>query len=527
MPRPRSTNLPPEATSFVGRESDLARLAEMLGAGVRLVTVLGPAGAGKTRLARRFAAQSLGVYAGAGGVWFCDLCEARSRQALVAAVGTSLEVATAAGDPGQQIGHALAGRGPVLVVLDNFEQLVPWAAETVGAWVRRAPDLRLLVTSRERLQIESEACFDLEPLSLELSSTLFEQRARAVRADFTVSRANATDVAELVRRLDGLPLAIELAAARVNVLPPSRLRDRLAARFDLLRSQRQDLPPRQLTLRGAIDWSWELLSEDERETLAQCSVFRGGFSLEAAEAVLAPASGAIVVDLVEALVGKSLVRRYEPEALPGELRFGLYETIRDYAAERLEARGAKDAIEARHSTYYVAEGEQLAEGLSGPDVVRCLARLRLETDNLLAVQRRSGERDPETSVRAALALDGLLGTRGPIDTQMSVLDAAEIASRRTDDTLVARVLLARSQVRFARGDTAAATRDLDEATGAATRAGDRSLVAQVLALQARSRSPPAASKRPATRSRVRSRRHVRPETSAAKRSRARGSRACT
>src|SRR5262249_22847549 len=162
-------------------------------------------------------------------------------------------------------------------------------------------------------------------------------------------------------------------------------------------SQRQDVTARQLTLRGAIDWSWDLLSEPEREALARCSVFRGGFSLEAAEAVLgAPSVG----DLVEAPVGKSLVRRSEPEALPRELRFGRYESIRDYAAERLDASGAEGDALGRHAAYYLAEGERLAAGLGGPDVVACVARLRLETDNLLATHQRALADDPETAARA-------------------------------------------------------------------------------------------------------------------------------
>jgi len=478
---PRRTNLPPETTSFVGREQDLDAVGRAFASGCRLVTVLGPAGTGKTRLARRFAARALDAAESPGGVWFCDLSEARSREDITSSVAAALGVPAALGDPVAQIAHALAGRPRVLVVLDNFEQIVACAGGTLGRWLASAPESRWLVTSRERLRIEGETCVDLAPLPHELGARLFEERARAVRASFVVSEANAADVGELVRRLDGLPLAIELAAARANVLPPKKLLERLVSRFDVLKSSIQDRARRQLTLRGAIDWSWDLLSDRERGALMRCSIFRGGFALEAAEAVLPPPA----LDLIEALVDRSLVRRYEPEGLPGEVRFGLYESIREYAAEKLDASGVRIEALARHCAHYLDQGEAWATGLSGPDVAGCLARLRLEADNLLAVHRRAIDDAPDVSARAALALDALLSTRGPFEAQLELLETAVAVAPPNDAALTARVLLARGQAWRARGDRTRGRDDLDRAREHAGRAADAVLEATVLAAIAR------------------------------------------
>lgn len=479
------TNLPPETTSFVGRGDDLAALAAAFGGGGRLVTVLGPAGTGKTRVARRFAADQLGAGACPGGAWFCDLSEARTLEDVVAAVGGVIGAPPGRGDAPAQIGHALAGRGALLLVLDNFEQLVACGPSTIGRWLAAAPRARVLVTSRERLSIDGEIALELPPLAPELAARLFEERARAVRRDFAIGAADRADVAELVRRLDGLPLAIELAAARINVLPPKKLLERLASRFELLRSARRDRGKRQLTLRGAIDWSWDLLSPPERRALARCSVFRGGFDVEAAEAVLSPAAPSTAVDLVEALIDRSLVRRLATPSLPGEARFGTYESIREYAAEALEAMGDRDEVVELHATHYLGRGEAWAKGLTGPDVAECLARLRLETDNLLAAHRASLARAPAVAARIALALDAMLANRGPFELELELLENAVRAAPSDDAALSARALQARGQAWRARGDRTKGRADLDRALDLASRSSDPTLEAAVLAALAR------------------------------------------
>ena len=348
-------NLPAERDAFIGRTAELHALAQRLDAGARLLTVIGPGGTGKTRFVRRYGWAWLGDWP--GGVCFCDLSEARSLDGVLRAVAVALDVPLGKDDPVVQLGHAIAGRGRCLVILDNFEQVLVHAAATVGRWLDRAADAAFVVTSRERLHLTGEEVFPVEPLPLEQEAIeLFSARARAQRPDFVLDATNRAAVAEVVRLLDGLPLAIELAAARVRVLSPAQLVERMRNRFALLAGVR-GAAARQATLRAAIDWSWDLLTPWEQAALAQCSVFEGGFTLDAAEAVFelsawpeAPAA----MDAVQALVDKSLLRtwnradagRYDLE----EPHFGMYLSIHEYAAEKLKASrpGALGLAEERH-----------------------------------------------------------------------------------------------------------------------------------------------------------------------------------
>ncbi len=233
-----ATNLAPEKTSFIGRVEDLAQLTRLMLAGERLITLVGPGGAGKTRLATRLGASLLAdAQSPVRSVWFCDLAEARSPAGLLAALSAMLNVPLMSGSSEQaaveQIAHALAARQPLLLILDNFEQLVAHAASTVGVWHARALGVTILLTSRSRVRLEGEAQFEVGPLSEADGLALFEARARKVSPSFRVSDDELA-TRELVRRLDHSPLAIELAAARVKVLPPGKLLGRLAARLDLL-----------------------------------------------------------------------------------------------------------------------------------------------------------------------------------------------------------------------------------------------------------------------------------------------------
>jgi predicted ATPase len=261
---------------------------------------------------------------------------------------------------------------------------------------------------------------------------LFVARAREVKPKFALSDANAAAVAEVVRRLDGIPLALELAAARVRILSPQKILDRLRRRFDLLATKSRDLTPRQATLRGAIDWSWELLEPWEKAALAQASVFRGGFGLEAAEAVLdlsAWPDAPFPMDVVQALADKSVLRSFEPPETPDEVRFAVYESIREYAAEKLEAPGsiagpdgeevsgkpALTAAEERHAACYAELGDDaFVESLSGADGVAAMAGLALDLENLLvAVDRAILAKAPETAAGACVAAQQVLALRGP------------------------------------------------------------------------------------------------------------------
>ncbi|MFO1310765.1 MAG: tetratricopeptide repeat protein [Burkholderiales bacterium] len=393
-------NLPAERDVFVGRVSELRALADRLDGGARLVTLLGPGGTGKTRLVRRYAATWLGDWP--GGVFFCDLSEARSLDAIHFAVGAALEVPLGRGDVGTQLGHAIAGRGRCLVILDNFEQVAGHAADTIGAWLDGAHDAAFVVTSRERLHVRGEEVLPVEPLPVGADAIeLFATRARAQRPDFALTEANRADVAQVVRMLDGLPLAIELAAARVRVMSPAQLAERMRDRFTILAGAR-GAAARQATLRAAIDWSWDLLSPWEQDAFAQCSVFDGGFTLEAAEAAVdlarwpdAPA----VIDVVQALSDKSLLRTWVPSTQGrydiDEPFFGMYLSIREYAQEKLDVAGmqARQAAEARHGAYFARFGsDEESERLFLHGGVRRRRALALEIDNLVAACRRAAAR---------------------------------------------------------------------------------------------------------------------------------------
>ncbi len=295
-PRP----LPAQATSFVGRTEELALLRRSFSGGARLVTVLGPPGIGKSRLALRLAEELQAEGAFPGGVYLCDLVEATSAEDVCAALSRALDAVVGSmrgGDRVLELGVALGRLGDALLVLDNLERLAGFGPETLGRWLRDAARVRFLVTSRVRLRLAGEVVHELGPLSLppdagagDLARSpavqLFVERARTVRPSFALTPENAASIGDLVRQLDGIPLALELGASRMGVLSPARLLALLPRRLDVLSARIRDPAARQGTLREAIDASWGLLEPWEQAALTQLSVFRGGFGLDAAEAVV-------------------------------------------------------------------------------------------------------------------------------------------------------------------------------------------------------------------------------------------------
>jgi predicted ATPase/tetratricopeptide (TPR) repeat protein/class 3 adenylate cyclase len=398
-------SLPAERDSFVGRQEPLQVLAKKLEGGARLVSVLGMGGTGKTRLVTRFAWMWLGEFP--GGVWFCDLSQARTVDGIYFAVAQGLDVPLGKTDPVVQLGHAINGRGKCLVILDNFEQVARLAEETLGRWLDRASHATVIVTSREVLGIVGEQTLVLDPMPGADAAALFLRRAESARQDYRPSADDRAAIEQLVKVLDGLPLAIELAAARVRVMAPRALLARMHERFKLLwsTSGRGD---RQATLRAAFDWSWELLSEPEKAALAQLSVFEGGFTLEAAEAVLdlSGVPGAVwIVDVVQWLVSKSFVRQVGGE------RFDLLESVRDYAGEHLRAErrypgsGAVAAREAqaRHWRHFAGLNERAA-----------VAHGCVEANNLVAACRRSiAAADAPSAIDAIVGAWAALRLTGP------------------------------------------------------------------------------------------------------------------
>jgi predicted ATPase/class 3 adenylate cyclase len=411
-------NLSPERDAFVGRRAELQALGRSL-RDSRLVSVVAAAGSGKTRLVRRFAATWRGDWP--GGVYFCDLSEAKSLDGICFAVASAFEVPLGRGDPVDQLGHAIAGRGRCLVILDNFEQVTAHAPATVGRWLDRAADATFVVTSRAPLHLAGERVLSIEPLGLDSEAIeLFVARARAQQADFVLADTNGAAVREIARLLDGLPLAIELAAARLAVLSPAQLIERLRDRFRLLTGHASD-DSRQATLKTAIDWSWNLLTAWEQAALAQCSVFQGGFNLDAAEAVLelsrwpeAPPP----IDVVQALLDKSLLRRWTAGGRVDidEPYFGMYLTIHDYAsARRVADRDADLAVQERHGRYFAAFGDEAAiESLSTRGGARRRAALEIEIDNVVVACRRALDRgDAVVAVGAYRAAWEVLEQTGP------------------------------------------------------------------------------------------------------------------
>jgi predicted ATPase/serine/threonine protein kinase/Tfp pilus assembly protein PilF len=489
----RPTNIGPQATSFVGRVAELADLHQLFRQGARLITLLGPGGTGKTRLSLQFGSQLVTHFQAVnekgrrrGGVWFCDLTEASDRDGVCAAVARALGVPLVPGDPVKQLGHAILARGETLLVLDNFEQVVSVAPETVGPWLAVAPQARFVISSRELLRVSDETVFEVPPLRTPKDARdargaeavqLFIERARAVRPGWEPGEPELAAIAEIVRQLDGMPLAIELAAGRMGVLTPSQLVQRLPRRFDVL-VDRKAASDRQATLRGAIDWSWNNLTPQEASMLAQLSVFRGGFSAEAADAVVALPGGGGQLETLMVLRSKSLVRAYFPTGEEGQTRFGLYESIREYAREKLRAMAEQPGAHERHTRYYLELGGRLAASAEGSRAA--LDLLDLERENLSAVFQRSvgAPGGAEAALQAVLALDPLLTMRGPFGVHLHMLDAAtEGVADRPGLMLLA--LEARGRARMARGKLVEAEADLLDAETFAEQQRDRGALGRV------------------------------------------------
>ncbi len=484
-PVPRAaTNLPKrERDAFVGRIEDLDALATLFAEGATAVTLLGPGGMGKTRLARRFGAR---WHARHGSAWFCDLTAAQGLAELVQAVGSSLGVQVSGADRAavEQLGHALAARGEVLLILDNCEQLVEAAASAVEVFVQLAPDARVLATSRERLRVRGERCLELGGLSGPEAYELFVTRARAVDRNFEPDPEEIERIEEVVERLDGLPLALELAAARVGVLSPAQLNDALDKSVHrVLRGSERGREPRQATLWGAIDWSWRLLDPMEQAVLAQSSIFRGGFTLTAAEDVLDLgdwSDAPWTLDVIQSLRDKSLLRSSPRADRHAEARFTLFETVREYAEGKLDEMGRVPELRGQHALWCLELGEGLAAGVATRGGRRKLRKLQLEVDNLRAVHERHRVHDPDITARAALVLDVVLQTTGPLDLRVEVLDQALSGADLSPERRV-QLLLARGRALRISGDVGRAVDDLQAARDEAGMLGARRDEAAALA----------------------------------------------
>ncbi|HEV7662384.1 MAG TPA: tetratricopeptide repeat protein [Chloroflexota bacterium] len=461
-PNARPNNLPAQLTSFVGRQRELAEIRRLFGA-TRLLTLTGLGGTGKTRLALRAATDLLEEFP--DGVWFTDLAPL-GEPALVAS--TIAQVLNIRPLPGrllsEQLSDALRDK-QVLLVLDNFEH-VQTAAPLVGDLLRACPRLRVLVTSRVRLRVSGEQVFAVPPLAAPLlehsspeelaeypSVALFLARAQAAQPDFALAPENAAAVASICRALDGLPLALELAAARTRVLSPDALLARLDGPLKVLTGGPRDGPARHHTLRATLDWSYDLLTAGEQALFRRIGVFAAGCTPEASDAVCEPSVD--LLDGLELLVDQGLLRH---DVQPGgQSRFRMLATIREYALEQLSTNGELDALRRQHAEFFVALAERAEPELVGAGQGQWLDRLEAEHDNMRAALRWSLEAsEVETGLRLAAALWRFWATRGYLSEGerwlVEVLSIADTVSSPSK----AKALTAAGSLARSRGDHARA-----------------------------------------------------------------------
>jgi predicted ATPase/class 3 adenylate cyclase/DNA-binding CsgD family transcriptional regulator len=532
-------NLPSQATSFVGRAGELAELRSLIAGGSRLVTIAGPGGIGKSRLALQVAA---GALDGAGdGVWLVELAPVAEPKLVARTVAAALGVREEPGRPMLDTLVDAVGDRYLMVILDNAEHVLGAAAKLADAMMRSCPWAFLLVTSREPLGISGEHVFRVPPLSIppadvaapgQLAAVesvqLFAEHAAMHRQGFALDDANAAAVASICIRLDGIPLALELAGARLGSLSVSEISSRLNQRFRLLTGGSRTALPRHQTLRALIDWSYDLLTPAEQIVLDRLSVFAGGWILEAAEAVTSAGGTGewLVLDHLAALVDKSLV---QAEEIRGSTRYRLLETVRQYAAEHLARRAGSELDETRvaHRDHYLALVETAGTHLRGRDEAVWLDRLEAEFDNIRAALAFSLA-DPdraEPGLRLAAGLRwfcNMRGRAGEVIEALNVLlerpdarmptrararaltvtchllnhfgddssipslagEALRIARDLPENALAADALSQLCWFRFERGDLPAALAQIDEAVELARTTGDPRLIADLLGRRA-------------------------------------------
>ncbi|MGA7930729.1 MAG: protein kinase, partial [Candidatus Sulfotelmatobacter sp.] len=490
----RSANLPVQRTVFVGREKEIAAVKQrLLRQDVCLVTITGPGGIGKTRLAVQVASGLVERFP--GGTYFVSLSSLSDPVLIASTILQTLGIREAGGQSAlETLNRNLrdSSRGPTLLLLDNFEHLIQ-GAHAVADLLATCPNLKIMVTSRAALHVYGEHEFPVPPLALpdprskssvEVLSrcpavALFVQRAVAAKPDFELNPENAPTVAEICARLDGLPLAIELAAARVKILSPPLMLTRLASRLQLLTGGARDLPQRQQTLRAAIDWSYDLLTAAEQKLFRRLSVFAGGCNLEGVEAVC-DTKGDLDLDLLDrmaSMLDKSLVQKIEQTT--GESRFAMLETIREYALEKLEASGEQPLTKRAHAAYCLVLAEEEATEESGAQAAEWQERFAFEYDNFRAsLDWLTETGDAEWGLRLGTALFRFWEIREYLAEGRDRLGKLlNLAGARAPTKARARALFAAGVLAGDQGDYASADSLIGESQDIARQLGDKMGVA--------------------------------------------------
>jgi len=485
-------NLPVQLTSFVGREKELGELRDLIES-TRLVTLTGAGGSGKTRLALQVAAEMIGHFH--HGVFFIALAPIMDPGLVASTIAQALRLTETAGRSVLEGLKDYLQSKSLLLLLDNFEQVIP-AAPLIAELLSACSELKILVTSREGLRISGEREYALPPLALpdltelppldSLSQyaaiDLFIQRAQAVKPDFTITSDMAQAVAEICSQLDGLPLAIELAAARIKVLPPHVIRARLEHRLEFLTGGARDLPARQQALRSAIAWSYDLLEENEQELFRRLSVFVDGCTVDAVEAVARDHLDRVsLLDQLGSLVDKSLLR--EVEDINGQPRFVMLETLREFGLEQLEASGEGETVRGHHANFFLALAEGAEASLESTEQVQWMDRMGKEHDNLRAALEwsKSAEGTGELCLRIAGTLGYFWEVRGHFSEgreRLSAILSMEVAQEQT--AARARLLARAAELAYRQSDYPATHVLAQESLEIYRKLGDQQGIASML-----------------------------------------------
>jgi predicted ATPase len=493
--RPTLVSVPTPLTRLIGREAEVAALRTILRRDdVRFVTLTGAGGTGKTRLAIEVAVGLADVFS--DGVVFADLSPLTDPALVVPTIATTLGVGETVGQPLRETLATFLAAKRWLLVLDNCERILA-AAPEITALLAASPGLSVLATSREPLHVRGEREFPVLPLSLpaaapmqalaEIASipaiTLFVERAEASQPDFTMTTENVAAVAAICRRLDGLPLAIELAAARVKVLPPQALLVRLEHRLPLLTGGGRDLPARQRTMRDAIAWSYDLLTSEQKRLFRRLAVFAGGFTLGGAEAVAAPDSSLAVLDGLVALVEQSLVRQMPSN--DDEPRYHMLETVREFGVEQLAYSGEGDEARQRHAEHYLRMSADLAQGRTILMDQDSLTRVVAEHDNVrLALTWFDEHSQIDALLQLSSLLYGLWVGRGLYREGLQWVGRALEQSNYETSAALVRALNGAGILAIFQGDNARGDTSLAKAEALARELGDPSLIGETLAYSA-------------------------------------------